>query len=80
MLRPKALQTSIQYAVVMTKGHNPDVGTYDTYGLIAMFNGKPVRFAPDVSVNRRKVETLAIKFNRIQLSPVHLLDVLEDLL
>lgn len=58
--------------------------TYTTYGLQVegwiQERWSTLRTIHDIALNQKFVEELARKFNALQLSPIHIFDVLEDLL
>ena len=57
------------------------LGIYESYGIqIFDSKGNVIKKVSDVSVNKDFVETLCRKLTRYQLSPIHLEDILEDLL
>lgn len=62
----------------------PDVGSYQSYGLKVVAKRENAEallmVVPDISVDRAFVASLAETFEREQLEPVHLSDVLEDVL
>ena len=50
---------------------------YRCYGIRLLFAGASVE-VEDLSMDRREVEELVQKCNRLELSPLHFQDVLED--
>ena len=68
----------LQYRVTSETLIHPDIGTYRAYGLAA--DGKSGGGLRDVTTIRSRAEWLAERFTQLQISPVHLLDVLEDML
>ena len=52
---------------------------YRTYGIRLFYAGTEVS-VEDLSLNREVVEELVERCNRLQLSPIHFKDVLEDFL
>jgi len=68
-----------QYIVVKENLYHPDLGEYCTYG-IQMKDGEYIDIIHDISTCGRTVINLAELFNRFQLSPVHLFDVVTDML
>jgi hypothetical protein len=73
-----------RYWAVAERGHSAELGGYDTYGLLAAStepDGRgAVKLLHDVSPDGETVRSMAEKFTKHQLSPVHLLDVVEDML
>lgn len=51
-----------------------------TYGIVAYHNNKKVASVPNVSPNLFYVISLCFRFNILKLSPLHLRDVLNDML
>ena len=54
--------------------------TYRTYGIAAVQNGERIAFVSDASPDRASVEELVRRCNKYSLDPIHLIDVVEDLL
>lgn len=74
------------YRYLLNEGsfYLPDVGAYQSYGLnvVAEEAGAETLLSviQDISVDRAFVEALAQTFEQQQLEPIHLPDVLEDVL
>lgn len=64
-----------KYEIVATTMIHKDVGTYTCYG---------IRFGADIisdiSMDKVKVELLVERMNANELSPLHMMDVVEDFL
>jgi len=58
---------------------NPEVGEYQAYG-IKYTSGDEIIHISDISLCKGKLENLIDKLNRLQLMPVHIFDVVEDVL
>lgn len=72
-----------EYLPIESKLTSPELGTYQTFGLRVLDHRsqtEEVIVIRDISTDRSFVAHLAYVYNRNQLDPVHLLDVLEDLL
>lgn len=73
-----------RYLPIESELSAPGIGPYCTFGLrvIRVRNGRgeEVICLPDVSTDSSFVQRLADTLNREQLSPIHLPDVLEDLM
>lgn len=69
-----------QYLPVENKAISPYLGPYRTFGLRVLRSGEEVMVLPDVSTDFAFVLRLAGLFTRKQLDPLHLAEVLEDLL
>ena len=69
-----------KYITIQGVFYHPDIGTYTSYGLKAMREGKEILAIPDVSLNKEFVESLATRCTDLQLDPIHLFDVVEDAL
>jgi hypothetical protein len=64
----------------MTSVHtDPDIGEYTAYGISVEFRGKTVT-VKNISTIKDKVLKMAGTFNKHGLSPLHLTDVVEDML
>ena len=72
------------YLPIETEGTAPCAGRYRTFGLRVLREDaegdRELMILPDVSTDFEFTLRLASLFTRKQLSPLHLLDVLEDLL
>jgi len=68
-----------QYIVVQEDLYHPDLGEYCTYGIQMKREGE-TDMIHDISTCRQAVIHMAELFNRCQLSPVHLFDVVTDML
>ncbi len=61
--------------------HSEDIGSYVSYGIqVRDETGKVYTNVPDVSTNETFVREQCAKFTQHQLEPIHLADVLEDIL
>ena len=70
----------VNYRMIAERRQDVDVGTYMAYG-IALFDGeRPLRYIPDVFLQREKAQELVACCNRLALDPIHLDDVIEDML
>lgn len=72
------------YLPIENEMHAPYLGRYRTFGLRVLRSeaeeDRELMILPDVSTDFAFTLRLASLFTRKQLSPLHLLDVLEDLL
>jgi len=68
------------YIAVEEQLEHPDIGTYTSYGIKAMRENEDIAFISDVSVNKAFVEALARCCTDLQLDPIHLFDVVEDVI
>ena len=69
-----------QYLVVEETLFHNDIGTYVSYGIIALTEDKEIVRISDISTNKTMVESMAKSYNDLQLNPIHLYDVIEDAL
>lgn len=69
-----------QYLVIEETLFHQDIGTYTSYGIIALSEDREILKISDVSVNKDMVERMAKSYNELQLNPIHLYDVIEDAL
>lgn len=73
-----------QYILVKEKLYLSEVGEYESCGILVLETYHSHRFVhsfvSDVSVNISEVAALVDSCNQLQLSPVHLMDVVEDFL
>ena len=72
------------YLTVFETFNDPQAGSHQTYGMQISrkteTGWKPVRFIHDITTESQLARQLEERFNLYQLSPVHLLDVLSDML
>lgn len=72
------------YLSVEHEGSAPHIGTYRTFGLQVLQCGaegvQELMTLPDVSTDFAFISGLASLFTELQLSPLHLPDILQDLL
>jgi hypothetical protein len=66
----------VRYCLTESTYSNPDIGTYIGYGIAV----PGICSVKDVFVRRTRAEEVSALLNRARLSPLHLKDVLEDLL
>lgn len=57
-----------------------DLENYKVYGIAAIQENTIVDYVADISVNKEKVKTMVILFNRNQLCMEHFRDVIIDLI
>lgn len=67
-----------RYSVIEERLFSEDLGGYTSYGLLVT-GAQELRLS-DVSPDREFVAALAMQFNELQLSPIHLSEVIQDLL
>jgi len=67
---------------VTTKQYIHEKTTYTTYGIAAInnFDNSEIIKIEDIFSDHNKALLCADKFNRLSLSPLHLRDVIEDML
>lgn len=68
------------YLPIENRKNSPYLGEYRTFGLRVLRGDEELMFLPDISTDFVFTLRLASLFTRKQLDPLHLLDVLEDLL
>ncbi len=69
-----------QYEVIEENFEDSELGTYTSYGIIAMRDGEKLFCVSDMSLRRELVSELVKLCNELQLDPIHLYDVIEDAL
>lgn len=83
-LSPRRWASIFLYLPIESELVSPFIGAYRTFGLrtYEVCNGvdKEVMLLPDISTDLSFVLHLARIFTQKQLDPIHLLDVVEDLL
>ena len=72
----------VQYIMLPRIRYAPDAGTYVSYDIAAYdsFAGDIVQIVWDVTPDRNLALRMVGRFNRYQLSPIHLEDVIRDIL
>lgn len=61
-------------------GSSKAEGKKTEYGIVAYQKNQKVAFVPNVSPNLLFIICLCLRFNILRLSPIHLANVLEDML
>ena len=69
-----------RYLPIENEVSSPYIGRHHTFGLRVFQEDEELMILPDISTDFDFTLRLASLFTRKQLSPLHLLDVLEDLL
>ena len=74
-----ALSERIEYCVVDENMYSEELGEYRSFGIEGKdVLGNTVVFCSDVSLDKSLVAELCGRCNELCLSPLHLLDVIED--
>ena len=68
----------MNYIINETKIKNENNKEISTYGIT--YINKPNMVISDISINKKKVENLVELCNKNNLSPLHLMDVIDDFL
>lgn len=78
----KMLKDSVQYVMVPQARYAQGIGLYVSYDIVAYDFTKRdiVAMTPDVTADRNTALRIVGKFNRYQLSPIHLQDAIDDAL
>ncbi len=75
---------SWKYRAIEEHQHHPDLGEYLTFGIEAWeetrYGWLNVNLIHDVTPEFEFAQTMTKKFNCFQLSPIHLKDVVEDMI
>ena len=69
-----------KYELVREELTDPERGAYTAYGVVLKQNGQILRTISDVFFNLAVAEQFISQCNELQLDPIHLDDVIEDLL
>ena len=69
-----------QYRSVPETASDPHIGTFETYGLEILDDGDIVGVQHDVAVDGALVDTIARKCTEEQVEPVHIMDVILNML
>ena len=71
----------VRYSVFAQKLHDPELGSYTGWGIEGREeDGSPAGRVEDLTEDREFALLVAAALNREQAEPVHLRDILEDLL
>ena len=78
----RILEDNVQYIMSPKIRYAPEIGTYVSYDLAAYdcFKHDMVSIIRDVTSDRKTALHIVEKFNRYQLSPIHLIDIIQDML
>lgn len=68
----------LSYIPKLEKIHNPEIGSYSSFGIAVYQDKKLILFVSDISTEEALVTNLAMHCSQQQLSPTHLYDVIED--
>ena len=68
------------YLPIRERLSSDEFGEYVTYGIKALRNTRKIIFISDISPSFSFAVSICLKFTLMQLSPIHLLDVLNDIL
>ncbi len=73
-----------EYHMVLEHHSHPDLGAYQSYGIRAFethdMRIQAVAHCSDITTVQSEIERLTERFNRYQLSPIHLEDAIQDYL
>lgn len=64
--------------VVRERFYDREMGYYQSYGLVARGGEGDLWYIPDISTEEWRVRRLAEQIQRLELSPLHLMDVVMD--
>jgi len=67
------------YSLIDDVINNPETGQYQTYGIMYTSEKETIR-VPDISLHKDRLEAIITKLNQHQLMPIHIFDVVEDVL
>lgn len=72
----------IEFYTVKESLYREEVGSFTAYGIGVCENNpckrETLEYIPDVFLDKQKAERFVVMCNRLQLDPLHLLDVVED--
>lgn len=73
---------SVTYFMFPQKMYAPEIGAYNTYSIAVygFLHEPPIRIVRDVSPDGELVFCMTQAFNRHKLSPLHLLNAIQDML
>lgn len=84
MLAADHLTAPCQYRIISEVLATYDCDKYTAYGIqvVSKFENKPIVYSTvsDISTERVQVAEMVEKFNDFELSPIHLMDAIEDML
>ena len=69
------------YKVISKNHYSPETGAYISFGISAhdLEHGQTC-FVPDVFIDESEARAFTERLNTLQVSPIHLIDVIEDAL
>ena len=69
------------YKVISKNNYSPETGAYISFGISAhdSEHGQTC-FVPDVFIDKSEARAFTERLNTLQVSPIHLIDVIEDAL
>ncbi|MDO4302146.1 MAG: DUF6514 family protein [Clostridia bacterium] len=70
---------NVKYAIVKDTLSIEGI-SYNTYGIIVLFNNKPIRYISDIFLNENEIESFVSLCNELKLSPIHLDEVIDDII
>ena len=69
------------YAPIVKNHYSPETGTYVSFGISARDSEHgQICFVPDVFSDEQEARAFTERLNKLQVSPIHLADVIEDAL
>lgn len=70
----------IEYKYQKEVFSNEELGEYVGYSVIILSDGKCIEYIPDVFLEEGEARKYILLFNELELDPVHIYDVLDDIL
>jgi len=76
---PQALETKVLgYSLIEEVLFNSEIGEYQAYGILFTSEKEIIR-RPDISRCKDKIELIIARLNEHQLHPLHIDDIIEDM-
>ena len=70
----------IRYHTIKEELYSEAVGHYSAFGILVQDSGHPSQYIPDIFLQEEQADAFVEQINALQLSPVHLMDVIMDTL
>ena len=68
------------YKYVKENYYHEEIGEYSAYAIKGYVDGKCTLYIPDVFLEKNEAQRYVLLFNEQELDPIHIYDVLEDIL
>ena len=70
----------VQYRTIRQALRSDEIGTYMAFGICVQNGASDSCCIPDVFLHEQEAKDFVARLNELQLSPIHLMDAIEDAL